>query len=313
MSSPYIHHINIYRQVRWFFCIATAALTFCVTVATGPLVVRAATIIFDPQETTVGTASPFKLGISIASDKPLNAVSVVIDLPYPLEVVDYSDGDSIINFWTSRPHVNDAGKVEFAGIIPGGFVGKKGSRLVTLFVKASKPGTYDVDLDWTSKAYVNAPGAPEEILSARPVTLVATLGRDNLANDISDIDSPEQFTPTLIQADTESSNSWQAVFSTVDKGSGMDRFEMAESRRAYTPLSALGAALAWHVVDSPVTLSDQALTSYVYVKAVDKKGNARVEIIPPAHPVSWYRSAGWYILVVLLVVAVLLRALRCRK
>jgi hypothetical protein len=257
--------------------------------------------------------TPFLIGLTLSSEKPVNAISVVIDIPYPLTVVDFSDGDSVINFWTIRPHVTNTGKLEFAGIIPGGFSGK-GSRLITLSVRAPKAGNFRIALDPESKAYQNAPDSPEEPLRAKPLGIVAAPGKENISNVIDDINSPESFTPTIVKPGIAVDQPWTIIFSTVDKGSGMGHYEIAESYFSLSPEDAAqDSSLPWREAESPFVLSDQQLYSYVYVKAQDKKGNAVVVVVDPHNPLPWYRRLPWYIICLLIAVIVAYRALHVKR
>ena len=46
----------------------------------------------------------------------------------------------------------------------------------------------------------------------------------------------------------------------------------------------------WMTAESPQILTDQKLKSFIYIKAVDKFGNERIEIIPPKNPQKWYEN-----------------------
>jgi ATP-dependent Zn protease len=66
-------------------------------------------------------------------------------------------------------------------------------------------------------------------------------------------------------------NNYFVVFSTVDKGSGIDHFEIKET---YTGLDG-----HFVVGSSPYVLKDQSLNKNIYIKAVDKNGNIRLSKI----------------------------------
>ena len=54
-------------------------------------------------------------------------------------------------------------------------------------------------------------------------------------------------------------------------------------------------------VESPYILADQELRSYIFVKAVDKDGNARVTKILPRNPLRWYKNYENWIMIILAV------------
>ena len=65
------------------------------------------------------------------------------------------------------------------------------------------------------------------------------------------------------------------VFATQDGGSGVARYEVAESPgRAPDPS-------AWAQAESPYPLRDASLTSWIAVRAIDGAGNVRTALLPP--------------------------------
>lgn len=263
--------------------------------------VNAAVISFDPQDSTVGTASPFLIGLTIDSDVPINTIKGVIDVPSSMEILDASDGNSVINMWVERPHITDAHQLVFSGIIPGGFAGYHG-RLLTLNVRAKQLGSATFIVNPSSRVYENSIDAtPREIIS-QPLSLRVVEGKDNLVNSIPDTTPPELFVPVLVTIPDGSTGSWAVSFETQDKVSGVASYQVAESpRRIDTTNLGRISGLSWHDATSPYILSDQQLSSYVYVKAVDYRGNERVALVVPQHPRTWYIRTIGYILVLLLV------------
>ena len=83
------------------------------------------------------------------------------------------------------------------------------------------------------------------------------------------------------------------VFAAQDKGLGIDYYEIAEKRGSN--ITQNYAELLWQKEESPYLLEDQKLKSYIYVRAVDKAGNARIVYLPPQAP--WYKKWPVYILV----------------
>jgi hypothetical protein len=83
---------------------------------------------------------------------------------------------------------------------------------------------------------------------------------------------------------------YYVVFSTVDKQSGLDHYEIFESG-------------AWKAVSSPYKLRNQSLKGGVQIKAIDKAGNERLGdyvegSAPPrqAWPIAEYSLIGLFIL-----------------
>ena len=285
--------------LRTFKIFAVLVIMYAINV--GAVSVNAAVISFDPQDTTVGTVSPFLIGLTIDSDVPINTIKGVIDVPSSMEILDASDGNSVINMWIERPHITDAHQLVFSGIIPGGFSGYHG-RLLTLNVQAKQLGSATFIVNPSSKVYENSiDAAPREIIS-QPLTLRVVEGKDNVPNIIPDTTPPEVFVPTLVAMPDGSTASWAVSFETQDKISGVASYQVAESpRKIDITKSARVSRLSWHDASSPYILSDQQLSSYVYVKAVDFRGNERIAFVAPQHPRTWYIRTIGYILVLLLV------------
>jgi hypothetical protein len=266
---------------------------------------QAATVAFDPQETTVGMATPFLVGMTIDSDVPVNTIRAVIDVPDSMDILDASDGNSIINFWIERPHITDSHQLVFAGIIPGGFSGIRG-KLLTLKVQAKREGTYSFILNPSSNMYANDEHATRQNIISRPLELSVVEGKDNLVNAIPDTTPPETFTPVVVNIPDGGQGSWAVSFEAQDKVSGIASYQVSESMKKITPDNTSRLMkLSWHEAKSPYILSDQQLSSYIYVKATDLKGNMRFAVVAPQHPPVWYRTTGGYILILLCILLVL--------
>ena len=265
-----------------------------------PFAAHAATVTFDPQSTTVGTTTPFEVGVDMDSVDPMNAFSLVLDIPASMKVVGYSDGNSVVNIWIDQPHMVDTTHLSMSGIVPGGYTGK-GGRIVTIYLQAREAGPFMLALDPSSQAYQNSPTALREPLASKPLALVAIQGKDNIADAIPDTTPPEPFTPSLIRLPGLGSEQIAVAFATQDKGSGIARYEVAESWSRVSADDTDGLnGLSWHEAQSPYVLADQDLISYIYVRAVDGDGNQRLETILPQYPRPWYERTQGYILVALL-------------
>ena len=296
-------------------------LLLLITILLVPHAAFAAVISFDPQETTVGMSTPFLVGITIDSDTPVNTIRGVIDVPESMEVVDASDGNSIINLWIERPYINDARQLVFSGIVPGGFEGYRG-KLLTLTIQAKREGVARFIVNPSSRIYKNDESASPQPIISRPLDLRVSAGRDNISNEIPDTALPERFMPVVAlipdgSSDTQATSSiesghWAVSFVAQDKGSGIAGYAVAESFSRIDPADERKVRrLSWRDAESPYVLADQRLSSYVYVKAIDKEGNVRIERLDPQQPRPWYRTALGYILIALIAL-IILNALRTR-
>jgi len=87
---------------------------------------------------------------------------------------------------------------------------------------------------------------------------------------------PEPFEITIGQNPSIFAGQYFLTFAAVDKTSGIDHFEILETRKDKGK---------WERGESPYLLKDQSLTSIIKVKAVDKAGNERIaEIVPSLNP-----------------------------
>ena len=102
------------------------------------------------------------------------------------------------------------------------------------------------------------------------------------------------------------------AFSAQDKELGIDYYEVWENNKKYD-INDIGniEEAEWAKTENPHLLKDQNLESYIYVKAVDKAGNERIEVIPPNKRSSAnYRNA---IIAIMIVVLLFLVPLFIRK
>ena len=186
-----------------------------------------------------------------------------------------------------------------AGIIPGGFSWIRG-KLLTLSVRAKKAGVFDFIFNPSSTVYANDEEATKQDIISQPLRLRVVAGKDNLENRIPDTTPPESFIPVLVNIPDGGKGSWAVSFTAQDKISGIASYEVAESLVKIDVRTDAGVRrLLWRPAQSPFILQDQELSSHIYVKAVDNRGNYRVEYLAPQTRASWYRTPGGYILILL--------------
>ena len=103
-----------------------------------------------------------------------------------------------------------------------------------------------------------------------------------------DDELPESFTPGIIEDSDLFEGAHTLVFTTKDKGSGVDYFEVRE-----------GVLSNYTRAESLYRLNHQALDRKIYVKAVDKMGNERIEIFYPQNWRPWHEHT-WVIVSILI-------------
>ena len=117
-----------------------------------------------------------------------------------------------------------------------------------------------------------------------------------------DPDPPELFSPQIASDPDIFNGAHFLVFSTTDKGLGIDHFEVQEEPQTHS-LKYVFRAVQWKNAESPYILEDQSLQNTIYVKAIDKAGNSRVVSIPPINGVSWYYNLFWIAFIVILIIS----------
>ena len=244
-----------------------------------PFLASASTLYMDPKSGTYGPGDTFIVNVRLNTDDTqcLNAAQVNIEYPTSvLRAVDFSRGNSIFSLWISDPKIDtDAGSITFAGGVPGGYCGRIpgdpalsniiGTIVFSVVSSSSKsavvhfaPGTSVYKNDGLGTALVPT-------LSVATITIapIAQLTSNPWIDEVkSDIAPPEPFT---VQAESQRDvfdGKYFIVFSTVDKQSGVDHYEIAQ-----------GAS--WVHIASPYVLKDQSLKN-IEVRAIDKAGNIRI-------------------------------------
>lgn len=242
-----------------------------------PLTASAAVLYVEPSE-TYGIGDTFIANVRLDTEgECVNAVRVVLSYPAEsMKAVDFSRGGSILTLWVEEPVIDTAlGTVVFSGGIPGGYCGRiPGDAAVTnilgkivFTVRDAAKKQAIISVDPTSQVLLNdGEGTPANVTSA-PATINLTTERQTDSNEWVDSVKDDDIPPDPFTIIVESTRGvfggrYFIVFSTVDKQSGLDHYEIYERG-------------AWKTVTSPYELKDQTLRS-LQVKAIDKAGNERM-------------------------------------
>ncbi len=242
-----------------------------------PWIVSANEIRFEAQKSEVSIGEQFFVKVVVTSTEVLNAIEA--NFIYPRELAsldDISDGDSVVNFWVEPPKDND-GNIAFSGTTPVGFSGVN-SKLLTMKFTAKKSGSFDLNFV-SANAYLNdGTGTKTELNKINNFVLIRnSVSESNVL--IYDIEPPEDFTPTIISDNQINDGYHTLIFSTKDKGVGLNSYYIKEGKYSF-----------YHRVVSPYLIKNQSLCDNIYIKAVDKNGNKRVVIVP-AKNVSYMKKA----------------------
>jgi hypothetical protein len=226
----------------------------------------------------------------------INAVEVYVNFSNNLVFRDYLDGKSIITHWIEKPRVvvpsahYMASQITFSGIIAGGVSGRN-LNLVELVFEAKESGRAKIEIDENSKVLLNdGLGTKTKLIALSQsfnILNVESLSRSELALlrekiKIKDSFPPEPFKIYLARNKEIFNGKYYITFETKDKQSGIAYYEISEKPINFIFLAKPDIKnLSFKKAGSPYVLEDQSLRSYVVVKAVDKAGNERVEILYP--------------------------------
>ena len=231
----------------------------------------------------------------------INAIAGTINFSNNnLKLVEISDGESVINFWLEKPKI-DQEKIAFSGVIPGGYLGKKG-KLFSLYFKTINHGSINFNADNFEILLSDGFGTKVPVSHNNLALEIKEGINKNLKEEpkIIDRDSPEPFELVLGRDDLLFNNQWFLSFSAQDKLSGVKEYFVQEKKINNDSLNE-----NWQSVTSPYKLKDQRLTSRVYVKAVDRAGNERLSVWQHKDAEIIYKNQQKYIFTVIGVIILL--------
>ncbi|PJA64158.1 MAG: hypothetical protein CO160_00105, partial [Candidatus Portnoybacteria bacterium CG_4_9_14_3_um_filter_43_11] len=215
----------------------------------------------------------------------------------------------------------DLGQISFIGGIPGGFCGVMPgdpgeSNLlgrIIFQVRQAISGQGKIGFSDTSevllndglgtKAELKTSGAAFNILDEIPYQF-----KDQWADELTqDSILPEPFEIKIYQESLIFEGKYFITFSTTDKQTGLDYYEVAELNL----FERIFKIEKWQKGNSPYLLNDQNLRSLIKVKAVDKAGNERMATIMPVFKPKW-QDVIW-ILLFLIGLGIIFRLIKWRK
>lgn len=273
-----------------------------------PLLTFAAEIRVDGKNREIKVGEQFTATIFLNTEESINALEGQLAFPADLlELVEIQSGNSIVSFWIDKPKV-ESDKIFFSGIIPGGFIGEKGSILSMLF-QAKKPGDGSIAIRSIKVIKNDGVGSTAATITSDFQFSIIEGTFAIVHKKEKDREPPETFRPEIARDESLFDGKWFLVFATQDKGSGIDRYEIKETRYKF-----FGSFSKWISAESPCILQDQELRSYVFVKVVDKAGNKRITQIAPQNPLHWYTNyENWIIIIIGLTSAYAMKKFLWRK
>jgi hypothetical protein len=268
----------------------------CFIILTGVKSAEAALIYLDPAEGVRSLGDTFIVAVRVDNQgQCLNAFDVKLKFSKNvIKAVDFMRGDSILTLWIQDPTIDqEAGTVSFIGGLPGGYCGRvSGDPGVTNVLgkivfqvpgfrignTAENVGTVEF-MDGTKALLSDGNGTPAELKTGNARFEIGP-GGQNALNEWLDIVKkdntvPEPFSVQLLNDKDIFGGKYFVAFSTIDRQSGLDHFEVLESDDLGFVYGTTKLA-QWQQATSPYPLRDQDLKSVIKVKAVDKAGNERV-------------------------------------
>jgi len=263
-----------------FFTKTIIFLTFALSTFFMVTPVFAANLFFEAGNHTFAQGQEFLVTVFLNSQgESINAVEGSLVFPEALlEAKEIRDGSSILNFWITRPNINQLGVINFSGIIPGGYGQPKGLLFSVVF-KTKIKGNGQITIDEPRVLKDDGKGTSASVSVSPFAFSVFEDGIETApkVEAVKDSEAPEIFTPEVASSQDLFGGKWFLVFATQDKGSGIDHYEVSE-----------GSPNQFVVAQSPYLLGDQTLRKEIFVKAVDKNGNERTVKVEPKNKLTWY-------------------------
>lgn len=311
---------NMIRIVTKLSCLLVCFFVFFSVFASST---QAAEMFFVSSNQKPAVEGLFKVDLFLNTEEEnINAVAgKVVFSSDLLELKEIRDGNSIINFWVDRPLVetliitnsstnrnesisvtsclNSCGLVSFSGITPGGYKGEQGL-LFSLIFRVLKSGPISLKLIDGQALLNDGKGTAAKLSSSTLVLSVGAKGSGEQSDfNLNDKTPPASFVPEIAQDNNIEGGKWFVVFATQDKESGIDHYEIRETRHKTERVTDAD----WIRAESPYFLKDQTLQSYVYIKAVDKAGNTTLAVInPKTLPFSYKKLLVYGILLVVIII-----------
>ncbi len=286
-----------------------------------PTATQAAILYFDPStsEHKIGDTFIEGVRINLEPNENINLVNAFIKFPSDiLQCLDISYGNSLLTIVPQTPIVNNQdGLINFSGGIPNGYSGHipgdsdLSNLLAKIIFKAKPDASVGGTIEFLNNSQVllnDGHGTPTSVsYQSATINIMNTpqpAGKNQWQQELlNDKIPPEPFKIQLQKQSDLFNNKYFIVFSTIDKQTGIDHYEIQENRKQKIENR------NWKRGESPYVLEDQGLRSYIYVKAIDKAGNERIETIPPTKKLfSW-----WIIILIIIAGTIIWRFIRKSK
>lgn len=260
--------------------------------------------ILSTGQVRVGDVFVAELNLEDLNQK-INAMDgLIIFDPAFLQVKDVSTGDSVFNLWPRTPDFTSIeGKIMFTGGVPSGTMG---GSIVKIAFLAKKAGQANFYLSDDSALYLNDGKGTKTSAQNQKValTILESDGSVPAQNTWQESLSSDKFAPKnlIIQLGKDPytfDGKYFISFFAEDKESGIDHYEVKEGDKDFVTTA------------SPYVLIDQSLKSKIFVKAVDKAGNAKT--VEFKNTKAFYLQPWFIALVLALIVYFIWRKKKIKK
>ena len=261
--------------MRYFFFVVGVVILYAGFV----MPASASTVAVTSATTSVQVGEIFSITVTDDTEQQsINAVEAVVTWASDqFEFVSADNSHSVLSLWIESPVVRNKNEIHFSGIAPGGFTASD-TPLITLLFKAVHTGQATFTLGQT-KNLLNDGAGTEAIVKKRDLQVRVTDGQAVPVIPTKESELPEHFSPIFVTDSDLYDNADTLIFSTTDKGSGLDHFEIKE-----------GLSGTYNRVTSPYQIRDKSRTQSVTIKAIDRAGNERIERFYPQNFRPWYQQ-----------------------
>ncbi len=292
--------MNINIKISFF-------LILFLTILVVPKVSVASEIIVEPTFSTVQNGDLIKVNLYVVpgEDRINAAEGKLVFSSGLLSVYNINFENSILTFWPEQPRAVTDGVITFSGVTLGGYNSRSRGLLFSVVFKAIKEGKIRLYINDGLVLKDDGAGTATILeLQDGNITVVEKTSANPsdsssaLLNELdwkNDVELPETFNPLVGSNPSIFMGKHFLVFATVDKQSGIDYYEVQESKRQS------GDEKKWIRAESPYELTDQMLSSFIIVKAVDKAGNFRTETLLLGNTQKFYQSQLFFVILILIV------------
>ncbi len=200
----------------------------------------------------------------------INAVEGTLSIDPLFTITDIKSADSNVTFWVTSPEVA-GNQVSFSGIVTGG-INSQQVKILSLTMRPASEGSGTITARGVRVLQNDGVGT---VLENSVVPQVIRIESKSDEQQLPPVDNekPESFVPLVGKDPSMFDGQHFVAFYTQDKGTGIKEYKVKE-----------GLFGSYTTAQSPYKLKNQRLDSTIYVKAIDMRGNERVETVSAENP-----------------------------